>query len=916
MKPADVHSICTACQTASGPVSASVCAGARTPATGRLRLSQAVLYTGVAIGSMTSMPAQALGVGFIERAPPQIDHRTASRAQADRPDARQPKLVLQAAFSPALHTALADPGAQSTPVELALARVPGSGSMKLPWPQRPGPHSPQPLLPEPFWPGTPEAAVPATTQAIRPERPPLAVQSSSLPVPRRAPLVLDAPALPYTAPRLQIETLAVDFTIDLDPSAAPDGDVAIATAALTPEDMRAEPAEAADDELARFVPDWIAPAAGPTSPAAPPMPPVAQPAGIAAAARAQGFHGALPGLEEQAFFTPRSEATRARHYLTVAEATGQLETPQLVQAVREPVRRFNPTGDLTTSPGSRAAAPEIINASTLQRAPLPELPQTVPLPAAPNPAELVSVTFAQIDSPEAPASELAGAQSPAPAPSPTPAPVPEADDLAMALDALTTRNVEQDPLQALTTAPDPEQDIAPIGTPLADEETGRVSLALKGAQSPILSYFASAGTEESAEASEGNDNASEPPESLAAAVVLALKENPDIQIAKAREDDAYFAVWEARAGYLPTVDATLGAGPERNVPFGQANTTQVRREASLTLRQNLWDFGLTLYDVRRAKTLYKSANWAVRERIEDISFEIATAYIGILERQRLTDLTRENLDAHERILKMVRTQKELGLSTGADVSRVETRLNGVKSELLDRESELDQSREQYRRLVNRLPGRVVDPPFMDSALPATADGAVGMIDTASPRLQQTLAARTSLLQQRKSHRGNFFPQIGLELQGNAKNDVQGDTNRNEDFRAMVTVKYNLFRGGADVAVKRRLDARIREIDYEVDRVRREVEQDIRNDFTAVDASRNKIGTINDEVASAQRVVALYVEQFKTGRRTAFDLLDAQQAFIAARAQQVTNGYEGVISSYRVLQKLGLLFDHIGGEAIE
>ncbi len=402
----------------------------------------------------------------------------------------------------------------------------------------------------------------------------------------------------------------------------------------------------------------------------------------------------------------------------------------------------------------------------------------------------------------------------------------------------------------------------------------------------------------------------QPREALAESVQAALTSNPEVQIAKAREDDARYGVSEARAAYLPRVDLSASTGPEYNVPDGQDGVYQRRGEASITTKQLLWDFGLTLNDIRRARKIYEAASENTRERVEDISFQISTAYIGVLQRQRLVELTTDNVKAHEKILRIVSTQKELGLSTGADVSRVDAQLARIQSTLLDRQSELEQAKENFRRLTGRLPGDLMEPPLPDAVLPMDADAAAGLISERNPRLKQVLANRASIERQLSSNNANFMPRIEAELQGNYKNDVGGDTNRNMDARALVQMRYNLFNGGADRAVSNRLKARIREQDFEVERVKREVEQDVRSDFSALRAARDKVSRINNEVDSAAKVVDLYLEQFKTSKRNAFDLLESQQALFGARTTLVGNQYQSLLSGYRVLQKLGLLFTTI------
>lgn len=422
-------------------------------------------------------------------------------------------------------------------------------------------------------------------------------------------------------------------------------------------------------------------------------------------------------------------------------------------------------------------------------------------------------------------------------------------------------------------------------------------------------------TDPAATAQAARENIEPPPgakESLRDAIVEALKGNPEIQIALARQDDAKYGVDEARSGYLPHLDATVALGGELNQPQIGADSTLRRSEGVVTLNQNVWDFGTTINDIKRARATYRSAQWATRERIEAIAYDIATAYLTLLQQQKLVDLSNQEIAANEKIVKIVSIQNDLGLTTSADISRAKARLDNVKATLLDRTSALQQARESYRRLTDHLPGLAVDLPSPAAALPPSADAAVGLIDERSPRMAQAVQDRRSLDRQRASQTGTFFPRLAFQAQGNWRDDVQGRTGTNRDARAMLTVTYNFFNGGADIAVRNRISARLREADYELDRRRREVEQDIRIDFNALDAARGKIVTIESEIQSAEKVVDLYAQQFREGRRTVFDLLDSQNILFNARANQIANLTAKTAAEFRVLQKLGGLFDLVSG----
>jgi outer membrane protein TolC len=187
-----------------------------------------------------------------------------------------------------------------------------------------------------------------------------------------------------------------------------------------------------------------------------------------------------------------------------------------------------------------------------------------------------------------------------------------------------------------------------------------------------------------------------------------------------------------------------------------------------------------------------------------------------------------------------------------------------------------------------------------------------MIEDHNPELAQAVQNRRSIEKQLLSQKAAFYPRIGLDAQANLRNEVMGRTGRNEDARVVVTLTYNILRGGADYALMRRIEARVRESDYEVDRVRRNVEQDLRIDFQSLAAANDKMATIESQVAAAEKVVTLYREQFRSGNRSVFDLLDTQQALFQARLNRLTNFTQKQVSGLRVLQKLAGLFDFVSG----
>ncbi len=405
-------------------------------------------------------------------------------------------------------------------------------------------------------------------------------------------------------------------------------------------------------------------------------------------------------------------------------------------------------------------------------------------------------------------------------------------------------------------------------------------------------------------------------ETLADAILAAITGNPDILSAQARRDDAKYAMRQSRAALLPNVDLMMSEGVEgtrsETSPIEQAN----RAEAQIALRQLIWDFGAAGNDVKRARAVYEGVDWALRNEVERVAFDVAAAYIGVLERQQLAALAEENVAAHERILQTVQNQRQFGLVSGADVSRVEAKLNAARGALLDRRSDLAVAKEGFRRQLNRLPGDLAPAPLAGPLIPEDVEATLELAEKGNPELRQATALLESLRRQTAGQRAGLLPRIEFEAQGNWKDNVGGPAGRSDDARAMVTMRYKLYDGGAQSAAVSRAKAKLRQAEFDFDRTRRDIVQLVRSDYAALAAARDKVAAIEQEVQAGERLVDLYITQFRAGGRSVFDLLDSQETLIAGKSKRISNVAAREIAAYRVLKNIGELFIVATGEKFE
>ena len=396
----------------------------------------------------------------------------------------------------------------------------------------------------------------------------------------------------------------------------------------------------------------------------------------------------------------------------------------------------------------------------------------------------------------------------------------------------------------------------------------------------------------------------------------ALLIHPQIAIARSRSREAEAGIVVARANTGFQIEGKIGYGrgiisqtqtPLDDQLFDSDNLWQsLRNEATLSGRQLLFDFGSSESTVIRAIKLSKSEDYNLQDKREEIALRVAYAYLQISESRDMARLNRDNVQALEKVLDLVKANQANGNGTIADVKRVEARLVDAKAVSADTEAGLQNGMDQFRRLVRAEPAELLPAPKYSSFLPKSADLAVEVMPKTNPKLLAIEAAEEAARQELKAQKAGSLPKLMFETDVSMK-AYTGERDRNDlDARAMVTLSYKFMDGGLSDGQSLQIAEKIEQemLRHQFDR--EELDADIRQFYRAIDAARGKSKSLDEGVAASERARELYTEQFLGGKRTLFELLDIQAAYFNARRSQIMNFFEETRSTYGVLRSLGLL----------
>jgi len=409
-------------------------------------------------------------------------------------------------------------------------------------------------------------------------------------------------------------------------------------------------------------------------------------------------------------------------------------------------------------------------------------------------------------------------------------------------------------------------------------------------------------------------------ETLTEVIQHTLETNPDVLITIHKRLAADQELKQVQGGYLPSVELTGGYGREksdntttRNQTGGDMNLA--RQELGLTLSQMVFD-GFSLQNkVAHRNSLVNSAAYKVKDRSENIAIITAELYLEILRRKELLELTKDNVVVHQKILEQIRTLVKGGAGRKADIQQSASRLALAKSSLVSAQGNLRNAEINYQRVTGEFPKALTMPPRIpaETALPARVEVALDIALSNHPSLeivQSDLEAAKAAHQQTKSA---FMPRFYFELGASKNENLDGVEGDNDDLNAMLRMRYNLYRGGADKARRQETAERIDTAKETIRRAERIVEENLLLSWNSLITIRARLDYLNTHVKSTEEVLQSYKEQFKLGRRSLLDVLDSENELFNARASLATARYTEMLSIFQLLESMGLLLETLGIE---
>lgn len=407
-------------------------------------------------------------------------------------------------------------------------------------------------------------------------------------------------------------------------------------------------------------------------------------------------------------------------------------------------------------------------------------------------------------------------------------------------------------------------------------------------------------------------------ESLTESVQAAVKDHPQVSGVAHDRRAVDEELNQANGLFLPQVDfrGDVGLALQNRWNTGStppANNGDVMPNgaAQLTLQQMLFDGYNASSEVDRQENRVRSAAHRVRETAELVGLDATEAYLNVLRSRQLFEAAQTNLAEHRDLQTDISRRARGGAGTEGDVHQAEARVSQAEAVLAQIQGDLRDAEARYNSVVGHFPANLTRPQVSLEMMPATVDAAVETALQGSPtidiRKSDVRVAQAEVTQAQAT----LYPQVSLEGTALTAKDQDGLRAMRNQVSGGMVMRWNLYRGGADMARKREYEARQAEAESKLAESHREIEQRVRQAWAARESARTRAERFAEQVTANKQVLESYKKQFDAGERTLLDVLDAQNELFVSTSSMLSAYYTAMFGDYQVLAERGALLASVG-----
>ncbi|MBZ5514667.1 MAG: TolC family protein [Acidobacteriia bacterium] len=383
---------------------------------------------------------------------------------------------------------------------------------------------------------------------------------------------------------------------------------------------------------------------------------------------------------------------------------------------------------------------------------------------------------------------------------------------------------------------------------------------------------------------------------LREAVQIALKENPQVQIANLNLAESEQDRNIARSSLLPQAGfEAVDRATRFNIyaQFGKKFPGIAQHSGPFQFFQAGPNFAMPIFDLtlwRRWQAAHHGVNASEAQQStvrEQVVLLVVSQYLSGLRAGAAVDAARSRVELAQALFDQAQDLQRHGVGTGIDTLRGNVQLQNEKQRLLEAETQQKVALYGLVRLLNLNPDQTVelaDQPRFFETPQLEADQSLQKAYETRPEMK-TLASQEQIARlQKKGASESRLPSLvmggGWAYQGlSAPSAIPS-------YTYQLTVDVPLFTGGRIRSEITRADLEIRKVERQRDNLRDQIALEVKSAIAQLESARHEVDVANLGIKLAQEEVSQARDRFQAGVANNIEVITAQDELARANDNQI------------------------------
>jgi TolC family type I secretion outer membrane protein len=393
-------------------------------------------------------------------------------------------------------------------------------------------------------------------------------------------------------------------------------------------------------------------------------------------------------------------------------------------------------------------------------------------------------------------------------------------------------------------------------------------------------------------------------ETLREAMLSAYRRNPTLQAERARQRGTDELVTQAKSGWRPTINGQASVShtwADTNVTKSSSQTSET---ANIQLSQPLFRGFRTVEGTKQAEANVKAGRQSLLGVEQSVLLQAVTAFADVMRDRKILGIRRKNLVNLQKEAKAAQARFSAGELTRTDVAQAKAQVSAAQGAVAVATANVGISSAAYLAVTGHEPGKLTG--AKKGPVPQSLSGALNIASETSPTVLQAAYTHDASIHNVNVAKGALLPTLSLQASATAAHDPSVGVERSSSATVQGVLSVPIYQAGNEYSAIRQAKQQASQTSIQIIGATRSVRQQVAANWAAYVASGQAITSAKAQVSSAALALDGVQQEYQVGSRTTVDVLNAEQALLAARVTQVNAERDQLVASYQLISAIGHL----------